>query len=309
MLAALAAGNAGPLSERRRDRRVPADHVGVPGARAEAARRVSRAGRHVQPRRRREAFRRVRRRGAAGRRSTRYSAPSRAARRDYAVVPVENSTEGAVGRTLDLMCTTDLSVCGEVKLRVAAEPAVQREASLAGVTRDLLARAVARAMRALARARTCRRCRASPWRATRKRRGWPRPSRARPPSPARMPAAIYGLATLGAAHRGRAQQHDALLGARPPAGRRLGPRRDVARDVVSQSARRRVRAAGAARAPRRVDDALRIAPGAHRPVGIPVLRRPGRPSRRSEAVARRSAELAHKAPFLKLLGSYPAALD
>ena len=37
---------------------------------------------------------------------------------DYAVVPVENSTEGAVGRTLDLMCTTDLSVCGEVKLRI-----------------------------------------------------------------------------------------------------------------------------------------------------------------------------------------------
>lgn len=37
---------------------------------------------------------------------------------DYAVVPVENSTEGAVGRTLDLMCTTELSVCGEIKLRV-----------------------------------------------------------------------------------------------------------------------------------------------------------------------------------------------
>jgi chorismate mutase/prephenate dehydratase len=37
---------------------------------------------------------------------------------DYAVVPVENSTEGALGRTLDLMCTTDLSVCGEVKLRI-----------------------------------------------------------------------------------------------------------------------------------------------------------------------------------------------
>ena len=39
-------------------------------------------------------------------------------RADYAVVPVENSTEGAVGRTLDLMCTTDLSICGEVKLRI-----------------------------------------------------------------------------------------------------------------------------------------------------------------------------------------------
>lgn len=37
---------------------------------------------------------------------------------NYAVVPVENSTEGAVGRTLDLMAATDLSVCGEVNLRV-----------------------------------------------------------------------------------------------------------------------------------------------------------------------------------------------
>jgi chorismate mutase/prephenate dehydratase len=37
---------------------------------------------------------------------------------DYAVVPVENSTEGAVGRTLDLCCTTPLSICAEVKLRI-----------------------------------------------------------------------------------------------------------------------------------------------------------------------------------------------
>jgi chorismate mutase / prephenate dehydratase len=37
---------------------------------------------------------------------------------DYVVVPVENSTEGAVGRTLDLMYTTELTICGEIKLRV-----------------------------------------------------------------------------------------------------------------------------------------------------------------------------------------------
>jgi chorismate mutase/prephenate dehydratase len=36
----------------------------------------------------------------------------------YAVVPVENSTEGAVGRTLDLICNSAASVCGEIKLRV-----------------------------------------------------------------------------------------------------------------------------------------------------------------------------------------------
>jgi len=37
---------------------------------------------------------------------------------DYAVAPVENSTEGAVGRTLDLMLATPLKICGEVVLRV-----------------------------------------------------------------------------------------------------------------------------------------------------------------------------------------------
>jgi len=39
-------------------------------------------------------------------------------RTDHAVVPVENSTEGVVGRTLDLMCQTPLSICGEIRLRI-----------------------------------------------------------------------------------------------------------------------------------------------------------------------------------------------
>lgn len=37
---------------------------------------------------------------------------------DYGVVPVENSTEGAVGRTLDLLMGTSLHICGEVTLPV-----------------------------------------------------------------------------------------------------------------------------------------------------------------------------------------------
>jgi len=36
----------------------------------------------------------------------------------FAVVPVENSTEGVVGRTLDLLLVTPLRICGEVELRV-----------------------------------------------------------------------------------------------------------------------------------------------------------------------------------------------
>ena len=36
----------------------------------------------------------------------------------YAVVPVENSSEGAVGRTLDLLVATPLKICGEIELRI-----------------------------------------------------------------------------------------------------------------------------------------------------------------------------------------------
>ena len=36
----------------------------------------------------------------------------------FAVVPVENSTEGAIGKSLDLMLQTPLHVCGEVMLRI-----------------------------------------------------------------------------------------------------------------------------------------------------------------------------------------------
>ena len=37
---------------------------------------------------------------------------------DYGVVPVENSTEGAIGHTLDLLVQTSLNICGEIELPV-----------------------------------------------------------------------------------------------------------------------------------------------------------------------------------------------
>ena len=37
---------------------------------------------------------------------------------DYGVVPVENSTEGAIGRTLDLLVGSRIKICGEVELAV-----------------------------------------------------------------------------------------------------------------------------------------------------------------------------------------------
>lgn len=53
---------------------------------------------------------------------------------DYAVVPVENSTEGAVGRSLDLLLATPLKICAEVVLRVR-QSVMRRQAGLAGVRR------------------------------------------------------------------------------------------------------------------------------------------------------------------------------
>jgi chorismate mutase/prephenate dehydratase len=52
----------------------------------------------------------------------------------FAVVPVENSTEGAVGRTLDLLLQTPLAICAEVVLRVH-QNLMTKGAALAGVTR------------------------------------------------------------------------------------------------------------------------------------------------------------------------------
>ena len=50
----------------------------------------------------------------------------------FTVVPVENSTEGVVGRTLDLLVSTPLVICGEVELRVQ-QNLLSKEASLEAI--------------------------------------------------------------------------------------------------------------------------------------------------------------------------------
>lgn len=52
----------------------------------------------------------------------------------YAVVPIENSTEGAVGRTMDLLVTTSLQICGEVVLRVRQNLMASKEVPLSSFT-------------------------------------------------------------------------------------------------------------------------------------------------------------------------------
>ncbi|WP_301101856.1 prephenate dehydratase [Propionivibrio sp.] len=53
---------------------------------------------------------------------------------DYAVVPIENSTEGAIGRTLDLLLNTPLKICGEVVMRIH-QHLLSNEDSLDNITK------------------------------------------------------------------------------------------------------------------------------------------------------------------------------
>lgn len=57
-----------------------------------------------------------------------------AGRADFAVVPVENSTEGAVSRTLDLIVTSPLKICGEIMLPIQ-QNLMRKIAGLEGIQR------------------------------------------------------------------------------------------------------------------------------------------------------------------------------
>jgi chorismate mutase/prephenate dehydratase len=55
-------------------------------------------------------------------------------RAEFAVVPVENSTEGAIGRTLDLIVASSLKICGEVMLPIH-QMLMRKHSGLAGIQR------------------------------------------------------------------------------------------------------------------------------------------------------------------------------
>jgi chorismate mutase/prephenate dehydratase len=225
---------------------------------------------------------------------------------EYAVVPVENSTEGAVGRTMDLVCTSDISICGEIKLRVQ-QNLLTAGAGVGEITKvyshaQSLSQCVqwlAKHLPGVARVAVASNAEAA------------RLAAAEPGSAAiagEIAATIYGLAIV-APHIEDEPNNTTrfwVLGRQSvsPSGR------DVTSLVMSAPNR-----PGAVHA--------LLEPFARH--GVSMTRFESRPARtglweylffvdlaghRDDApVAAALAELAQRAPFLKLLGSYPAALS
>ena len=134
----------------------------------------------------------------------------------FTVVPVENSTEGAVGRTLDLLVATPLRICGEIELRVHQN--LMSRARDFRREEDLFPCAVARAVQRLAEPEPARRRaragdlerRSGAARGGRGGRGGDRRRGRGRALPARR---------AGARDRGRSEQHHALPRARQPRAR------------------------------------------------------------------------------------------
>lgn len=58
---------------------------------------------------------------------------------NYGIVPVENSTEGAIGRTLDLLPSSQLRICGEIQLPIHHCLLIQPGALFDGRIREIVA--------------------------------------------------------------------------------------------------------------------------------------------------------------------------
>ena len=226
-------------------------------------------------------------------------------RTDYAVVPVENSTEGAVGRTLDLMCQTPLTIVGEIKLRIV-QNLLAKDVTLDAVSRVYShAQSLAQCVQWLARhlPSAARVAVASNAEAARLAAGEPGTAAIA----GEAAAAIYGLDVIAAHIEDEANNTTRfwVLGqhAAAPSGK------DETSLVMSAQNR-----PGAMYA--------LLEPFAKH--GVSMSRLESRPARTGlweylffvdldghcddPAVAAALAELRQRAPFLKLLGSYPAAV-
>ncbi len=112
----------------------------------------------------------------------------------YGVVPIENSTEGVVSSTLDLLANTPLSICGEVWLPVHHQLLTRHERF--EDVQVIYAHPQSFAQCRAGSTRACLARRARPWPATAPPpSGWRRAGRARP-SPAPPPASCTGCACL-----------------------------------------------------------------------------------------------------------------
>ena len=255
----------------------PRDHVRLPRAGAAARGRLSRPRRHLQ---RDGGARSMFGGGVRAQPCASIDEVFRAVETgsaNYGVVPVENSTEGAIGRTLDLLLSTPLKICGETVLRVHQN--LMSKSRFAQENRArLFACAIAGAVPPVAEPQPARRrahsrgeqCRGgAPGRAGR---------RLLRPSPAISPSQRYGLKLLARNIEDDPNNttrflvlgdHDAA-----PSGK----------DQTSlvMSAPNRPGAVHALLTPiaeaRRQHEPARIAPGAHRALGIRVLRRCRGPS-------------------------------
>jgi chorismate mutase/prephenate dehydratase len=226
-------------------------------------------------------------------------------RSDHAVVPVENSTEGTVGRTLDLMCQTPLTIVGEIKLRIrqhllakgtalGAVRKVYSHAQSLGQCVQWLARQLPEAQRVpvASNAEAARLAAAEPGSAA---------------IAGEVAAAVYGLEVLAANIEDEPNNTTRFW----VLGRQAPPRSGKDETSLVMSAQNRPGAVHAL-----------LEPFAKH--GVSMSRLESRPSRTGlweylffvdleghaddPAVAASLAELRQRAPFLKLLGSYPSAV-
>src|SRR6266850_274721 len=175
----------------------------------------------------------------------------------YAVVPVENSTDGAIGRTLDLMLTTPLQICAEVVLRVQQNLMAKRSSMKA-------IRKVYSHPQSLAQCH-----------------GWLSQNL---PGAERIPFVEKDVISS-------CQKPDPFPGAGISRRRLFRQRPHLARHDHAQQARFLARADHVFLDERRQHDAPGVAARAHRAVGVLLLRRHRRPSAGSQArkSARRAA--------------------
>jgi chorismate mutase/prephenate dehydratase len=223
----------------------------------------------------------------------------------YGVVPVENSTEGAIGRTLDLLLSTPARACGEIMLPIR-QCLMAKRGQLAGIRK------------VYSHAQSLSQC--QQWLA----RNLPHAER------------VAVVSNAEAARLAARERSAAAIGPRTAAalyGLKLLARNieDEAKNTTRFLVIARHDAAPSGRDKTSLVMSTRNVPGAMHELLTPLAvnqvsmtRLESRPSRtglweyvfyvdieghqRDAAVTRALAELKHKASFLKILGSYPAAV-